>query len=74
MNDKPNTIEYCFVCLIQLTANTGRVLLRPLKSDGARTTIPLADQRVTMCQKHADAAVKARRFAVVTASDKRITG
>lgn len=68
------TLEYCAVCFIRLTEETGRVLLRPLKASEARTTIPLADQRATMCKLHAADAVESGDYATVKSTDQRITG
>jgi len=67
-------LEYCFICSVKLTTITGRVLLRPLELSVARTTIPLAQQRVTMCKTHAEGAVAIGDYAIVSESDQRITG
>lgn len=71
MPEPIQVLEYCYVCLLRLNTTTGRVLLRPLKESLPRTTIPLIDQRVTMCQLHADKAVKDGFYAVVETSDQQ---
>lgn len=74
MSTELPTLEYCFVCQKKLTTLTGIGHLRPLKQSVARTAIPLADQRVTMCKEHADLAVEAGDYALVGEWDERITG
>lgn len=74
MPEPIQALEYCFVCAMKLTMITGRVLLRPLKNTLTHTTIPLIDQRVTMCSLHADQAVRAGDYAIVDKGDRRITG
>ena len=66
-------LEYCYVCGRVLALTSGRVLLRPLKETAERSTIPLADRRVTMCQDHADAAIASGDYALVEAAASRLT-